>query len=183
MNERSKATKLWVVVGALLSVGLIVWWLSGRGEPAALPSTDESGMASQSAPSPSRGAEPAAPTGGAPSRSGARELEASSESLGVRREAEFERDAAGLSDLNEPSDGEIAALERDNDLFAEPSQDVLDEMYRDSQLLPSQEVLDELQRQSEIEPTDDQLDRLYRQAEAEPTPERLEELRRQSEIR
>ena len=48
---------------------------------------------------------------------------------------------------------------------------------------PSQEVLDELQRQSEIEPTAEQLDRLYRQAEAEPTPERLEELRRQSEIR
>ena len=102
MNERSKAIPLAVAV-LLVAVGLVGWWLSGRGEPAALPSTDESGMASQSAPSPSRGAEPAAPTGGAPSRSGARELEASSESLDARREAEFDRDAQRLSGLGEPS--------------------------------------------------------------------------------
>jgi len=203
--------RLWLVAGALLSVGLVAWWLSGRAEHStdrdlvpyaespstvAEPTTMPSGRAPEKAElvvelPPSQ--EPTAGTtlspGSTPQESSAaRVLETPSEIReDARREVELDRLPGGVSRLDGPSQGELASLDRDRSLYAEPPPEILEELQRASEILPPQDVLDELRRKSEeVQPTSEQLERLWREANIQPSPEqleRLEELRRQSEIR
>ena len=184
--QRQPATLVWLAVISLGVLVLLVWWASDRAQKA-----DAPGAAPPEATARSReGVKPPRPPMPSELPEEFPEPEEATRPLADDLQRSADEGGGGSiatepwqpAPLPEPSDGDMAALQREMLDTEEPPPDVIERLKAEAESLPPQEVLDELRRQSDVTPPPEVLERLRREAEVEPNPEELDRLYREAEL-